>query len=164
MNDLSVLFGGTDISLSCGEMKKWLDREGGDGDCFLLDVREEWEHRFVRFPGSLNIPLSRLPENLWRISSDGLVIVYCHTGIRSLLACYLLSKNGFSKIRNLEGGIDAYALKVDARLPRYRLDPGRRPPESVLDANARGSLRPDQSPWGEGVTETISPDRSPTDP
>jgi rhodanese-related sulfurtransferase len=167
MNDLSVLFGGADINLSCGEMKERLGRGlrgDGGGDFLLLDVREEWEHRYVRFPGSLHIPLSRLPENLGRISSDRPVIVYCHTGIRSLLACYLLSKNGFSKIRNLEGGIDAYALNVDARLPRYRLDPGRRPPESVLDANARGSRRPDQSPWGEGVTEPIPPDGSPSVP
>jgi rhodanese-related sulfurtransferase len=161
VEDRDVLFGGVDIQLPCESLKRVLfqqngDRKDRDPSCVLLDVREEWEYRYVRFPGSLHIPLSRLPENLERIPSDRLVIVYCHTGIRSLLACYLLRQNGFLNVKNLEGGIDAYALKVDSRLPRYRLEQGRRPPEAVLLANAKGESMHLPHPWGEGVTEEIS--------
>ncbi|MCL4486399.1 MAG: rhodanese-like domain-containing protein [Nitrospirae bacterium] len=124
--------------------------------CLLLDVREEWEYRFVRFPAAVHIPMSRLPENLHRIPKDRLVIVYCHTGIRSLLACYLLVQNGFQSVRNLEGGIDEFARAVEPALPRYCLEEGRRPPESVLAENARGVEKKEHNPWGEGVSDSIS--------
>lgn len=131
-------------------------RSGRDSQSpLLLDVREGWEHRYVRFPGSLHIPLSRLPENLEAIPRGRPVIVYCHTGIRSLLACYLLLENGYGSVSNLEGGIDRWASEVDPRIPRYSLEPGRRPPASVLDENRRGDLRADHNPWGEGVEVKI---------
>jgi rhodanese-related sulfurtransferase len=160
-SDLEGLFGVADINLPCDRMRDVLARKtpgaGGDGPV-LLDVREEWEHRYVRFPGSIHIPLSRLPENLDRLTPLRSVIVYCHTGIRSLLACYLLSRNGFQDIKNLDGGIDAYARTVDPRLPRYRLEPGRRPPAFILDLNARRTAGSVPHPWGEGVTEPVLPE------
>jgi len=154
------LLGRGDVRLSCREMREILSgcsgKEGEDSLPVLLDVREEWEYRYVRFPGALNIPLSRLPENLDKIPSDRDLVIYCHTGIRSLLACYLLMQNGFEKVRNLDGGIDDYARTIEPALPRYRLEQGRRPPESVLAKNAQGEERGDHNPWGEGVSARIS--------
>ena len=143
--------------LSCSDMKEILSSWGrGRGvPPVLLDVREAWEHRYVRFPGSLHIPLSRLPENLDKIPHERSVIVYCHTGIRSLLACYLLLENGYREVSNLEGGIDRWASEEDPRIPRYSLESGRRPPASVLDENRKGELRADHNPWGEGVEAKI---------
>lgn len=156
MKDDEILFRDRQINLSCEAMQEMLHGVGPEGvaGCVLLDVREEWEHRFVRFPDSLHIPLSRLPGQLDRIPRDRPVIVYCHTGIRSLLACYLLSENGFVSIKNLEGGIDAFSVKIDPRLPRYFLEPGRRPPSSVLEANEKASDLSNY-PWGDGVKETM---------
>ena len=152
------LLGGKGQMLSCSDMKEILSsrRSGrGNDSPVLLDVREAWEHRYVRFPGSLHIPLSRLPENLDTIPRNGPVIVYCHTGIRSLLACYLLLENGYRTVSNLDGGIDRWASDVDPRIPRYSLEPGRRPPSSVLDENRKGDLRAVHNPWGEGVEAKI---------
>ncbi len=154
------LLGRGDVRLSCREMKEILSGRSGKGGEIdlpvLLDVREEWEYRYVRFPGAIHIPLSRLPENLEKIPSDRDIIVYCHTGIRSLLACYMLLQNGFVKVRNLDGGIDDYARRVEPDLPRYRLEEGRRPPETVLAKNAVGEGRGEPNPWGEGVSARIS--------
>jgi rhodanese-related sulfurtransferase len=45
--------------------------------------------------------------------------VYCHHGVRSAAVAEFLARNGFSKVWNLEGGIDQWARKVDARMKRY---------------------------------------------
>ncbi len=119
----------------------------------LLDVREEWEHHYVRFPHSLLIPLSRLPENMGEIPRDLPVIVYCHTGVRSILACYFLCQNGYKNVLNLDGGIDAYAQRVDQRLPRYRLGLGRRPPENFPQTKSRKDPGRPENEWGSGMRE-----------
>lgn len=153
------LLGDKGKRLSCQDMKEILSehrRGNGSGLPLLLDVREDWEHRYVRFPGSLHISLSRLPESLDQIPQDQPVIVYCHTGIRSLLACYLLLENGYQDVANLEGGIDRWACEVDPRIPRYSLEPGRRPPAAVLNENQKGDSRDVHNPWGEGVDPVIS--------
>ncbi|MGC8528826.1 MAG: rhodanese-like domain-containing protein [Leptospirillia bacterium] len=159
------LLGDKGKRLSCRNMKEILsERRRGSGSKppLLLDVREGWEHRYVRFPGSLHISLSRLPESLDQIPRDRPIIVYCHTGIRSLLACYLLLENGYPDVANLEGGIDRWASEIDPRIPRYSLEPGRRPPAAVLDENRKGESRPIHNPWGEEVDPAIS--SSPEDP
>ena len=160
IRDFESLLGRTDARINCQELRELLSGKNGEemagSGCVLLDVREEWEYRFVRFPGATHIPLSRLPSNLDRIPKDRQVIVYCHTGIRSLLACYLLIQNGFPIVRNLEGGIDEFARMLGPALPRYRLDEGRRPPAVVLAENLRGEGRKLHNPWGEGVSETIT--------
>jgi rhodanese-related sulfurtransferase len=45
--------------------------------------------------------------------------VYCHHGMRSARAIGFLQKMGFSKLKNLAGGIDAWASQVDTEMPRY---------------------------------------------
>ena len=159
IRDFESLLGRTDARITCQELRELLsgkngkERAGSQG--ILLDVREEWEYRFVRFPEAIHIPLSRLPANLDSIPKDRQVIVYCHTGIRSLLACYLLIQNGFPNVRNLEGGIDEFARVLGPAIPRYRLEEGRRPPSAVLAENVRGEGRRLHNPWGEGVSGRI---------
>ena len=92
--------------------------EKGD-DLVIIDVREDWEHSRVRLPDAIHIPLAQLPRKLSEIDRDKDVVVYCHHGARSLQACHFLKKMGFEKVKNLTGGIDAYALHVDRTLPRY---------------------------------------------
>jgi adenylyltransferase/sulfurtransferase len=87
----------------------------------LLDVRRADEYARARIEGSRWIPLGELPGRLDEIAAhrDGLVVVHCHVGGRSAQACRFLAENGFRRVRNLAGGIEAWSLTVDPRVPRY---------------------------------------------
>ncbi|MGN6326514.1 ThiF family adenylyltransferase [Pseudolysinimonas sp.] len=85
----------------------------------LLDVREDPEVSFVSLPGAVHIPLGRLPERLDELDRDAPLVVYCHHGVRSSRALGMLERAGFTRVRHLTGGIDAYAVQVDPELPRY---------------------------------------------
>ena len=87
----------------------------------LLDVREQEEHQFAALPGSTLIPLRQIPDRADQIADwkDKDVVVYCHHGVRSLQAIGWLSQLGFTKLRNLTGGIDQWSREVDSTVPRY---------------------------------------------
>ncbi len=87
----------------------------------LLDVREAEEHHFAALAGSKWIPLRELPGRLYELAEwkDKECVVYCHHGVRSLHAIQFLRQHGFSRLQNLTGGIDAWSLMVDPKLPRY---------------------------------------------
>ena len=53
------------------------------------------------------------------VRQDNEIVVYCHHGIRSARAVDFLRRQGFSKARNLAGGIDLWSLTVDSAVPRY---------------------------------------------
>jgi adenylyltransferase/sulfurtransferase len=78
-----------------------------EGKVFLIDVREPLEHTQYSL-GGVNIPLHQLPEKLDLVLKDKLIIVYCQSGQRSLQAMRILRQFGFLKVRNLEGGIQAW--------------------------------------------------------
>ena len=92
-----------------------------DSPPHLLDVREVDEHQFVALPNSKLIPLRELSDRFGEIESwkDEEIVVYCHHGIRSQHAIGWLRQQGFSKLRNLTGGIDCWTSEVDPSLPRY---------------------------------------------
>lgn len=89
----------------------------------LLDVREPLEVQMASIAGFAVLPLSRFEE--WsgnihsRFDKDTETIVMCHHGIRSAQMCQWLIEQGFTKVKNLAGGIDAYSLLVDETVPRY---------------------------------------------
>ncbi len=85
----------------------------------LLDVREPWEYQRVHLPGSVLIPLGELPHRLGELDTEDEIVTICHHGIRSMTALAILAQGGFPKVRNMTGGIDAYACLVDPTLPRY---------------------------------------------
>jgi adenylyltransferase/sulfurtransferase len=86
----------------------------------LLDVREASEASFVSLPGSVLIPLGQLPDRLEELSDkDASIVVYCHHGVRSARALELLVKAGFTRVRHLTGGIDAWSVQVDPEVARY---------------------------------------------
>ena len=94
-----------------------------DSPVQLIDVREPQELELARLEGFLNLPLSRFPE--WsghicnQLNLEIETIVMCHHGVRSAQMCAWLSQQGFLNVKNLEGGIDAYAIRVDRQVPRY---------------------------------------------
>jgi adenylyltransferase/sulfurtransferase len=85
----------------------------------LLDVREVFERQLAAIRPSLHIPMADVPGRLDEIPKDREVIVYCHSGGRSLLVASFLDENGFASVANLSGGIDAWSLDVDPNVPRY---------------------------------------------
>ena len=85
----------------------------------LLDVREQWEYEMVHIPGAMLIPLGELPRRFREITPVVEVVVYCHWGMRSLDAAFLLQQLGFKSVKSLVGGIDRWAQEVDTQLRRY---------------------------------------------
>ena len=76
----------------------------------LLDVRTPQEYREGHVPGSVNLPLDRLQSIKYK--KDVPLFVYCYSGSRSGQACYWLSRQGYSKVRNI-GGMMSYRGPVD---------------------------------------------------
>jgi rhodanese-related sulfurtransferase len=84
-----------------------------------LDVREEWELALCRLPDSMHIPLSLLPEAIDALPRDHDLAVICHHGFRSAQAVAWLHQQGFNRAINLEGGIDAWAKRIDRSMRVY---------------------------------------------
>ncbi len=78
---------------------------------FLLDVREpmEWSTMNLAHLGAVLVPMREVPGRLAEIPRDRPVVVYCHTGVRSLEVARLLAAEGYGDVRNLEGGIAGVA-------------------------------------------------------
>jgi len=85
----------------------------------LLDVREPYERDLAVIEPSVHIPMQELPDRVQEIPKDKQVIIYCHTGTRSMLVAGFLASRGWESVANLSGGIDAWSLVVDPRVPRY---------------------------------------------
>lgn len=98
------------------DLKSRLDADDG---VFVLDVREPQEFDICRIPGSTLIPLGDLPQRLTELEGHDDMIVHCKSGARSAKAVKLLREAGFSKAKNLRGGILAWIDRVDPTLPKY---------------------------------------------
>jgi len=85
----------------------------------LIDVRENSELAICSIEGAIHIPLHQLPGALNRLDPDKEYALICHHGMRSMRACEFLYSNGFNKLINLTGGIDAWAAQIDPEMKRY---------------------------------------------
>jgi len=85
----------------------------------VLDVREPHEYEIARIDGAKLIPLSQLPDRLGDLDGHQEIVTHCHHGARSLKALEILKAAGFSKVRSLRGGIDAWSVNVDPSVARY---------------------------------------------
>ncbi len=85
----------------------------------LLDCREHAELRLAKIDGATHIPMDEIPRRLAELDPSREWIVFCHHGGRSLAVSQFLLKQGFPRVSNLSGGIDAWSLEVDPAVPRY---------------------------------------------
>jgi sulfur-carrier protein adenylyltransferase/sulfurtransferase len=85
----------------------------------LIDVREPHELEISRLPNATNIPLGQLAARLSELDSADDMVLFCKSGARSTRALELLTSAGFKKVKNLKGGINAWAKEVDKNLPIY---------------------------------------------
>jgi adenylyltransferase/sulfurtransferase len=102
--------------ISVAELQKRLTDEDPP---FLLDVRTLQEWAICRLEGAHLIPVHELSHRLRELDTDAEIVVYCHVGMRSPLAVDLLRRAGYSRARNLTGGIDAWASIAEPGMPRY---------------------------------------------
>ncbi len=100
------------------ELAAWL-ADKGRGAPQLLDVREPWEFQTCSIPGSVPIPMGEVPARAGEIDRAADVVVICHHGGRSMQVALYLEKNGYAKVHNLSGGVDAWARTVDPSMPVY---------------------------------------------
>lgn len=85
----------------------------------LLDVREPFEREIAFLGDDIFIPLGQLQNRMDELDKDAEIVAYCHMGMRSATATEMLEDAGFKKVRNLRGGIDAWAEFVDPTMARY---------------------------------------------
>jgi rhodanese-related sulfurtransferase len=85
----------------------------------VIDVREPHELDIACLPGAVNIPLGQLASRLSELDSAQEYVVMCRSGVRSAQALDLLTSAGFRRVKNLRGGINAWAREVDPSLRVY---------------------------------------------
>jgi len=107
--------GATVPEMQVEELKQKLD--AGE-DIFVLDVREPHEYQICNINGQL-IPLGDLPKRVHELDSSREIVAHCRSGVRSAKAVDFLRQAGFHKVRNLAGGILAWADRVDPKMPKY---------------------------------------------
>jgi len=85
----------------------------------ILDVRQPQEYAIAHLPQSDLIPLSNLEVNLHNLNREEEIVVLCRSGIRSAQAVKFLREAGFKHVKNLDGGILAWADDVDSEMIKY---------------------------------------------
>ncbi len=97
------------------ELKRKLD---ANEHVLVLDVREPHEYQICNLGGHL-IPLGDLPKRLSELEPGRETVVHCRSGVRSAKAVFQLQRAGFSNVTNLQGGILAWADRIDPTMPKY---------------------------------------------
>ena len=85
----------------------------------LLDVREPWEIEAAKIAGSVPIPMRDIPARSEELDDEAQIVCVCHHGARSANVAMFLESRGFTKVFNLQGGIDAWSRQVDSTVPTY---------------------------------------------
>ncbi len=105
-----------ELDITVKELKRLLD---SGSQVNLIDVREPYEYEFCHIDGSRLIPVGQVLNRISEFHPNDEYVFYCHVGERSGSVVNLLRQHGFKKVKNLKGGIDAWALEIDPSLPRY---------------------------------------------
>ena len=106
--------GPDDISVET--LKKMRDRKD---DFVLVDVRNPDEFAICTIDGSVKLPLPELPQRFQELPKDKLIVLHCKSGGRSGRALKFLRSQGYGKLKNVAGGINAWAERIDPDVPQY---------------------------------------------
>ena len=97
-----------------------LARKRAAGEDFvLLDVREPEELEIAALDGAVHVPMGQIPARLETLPREREIVVMCHGGMRSDSVAHYLRAQGFTRVMNLAGGIDAWSREIDSAMPRY---------------------------------------------
>jgi rhodanese-related sulfurtransferase len=118
-----------EVETACAEDAKLLiepkdaaDALAADADTRLLDIRTREEFDAVHIPQAQHFTQELLQTIMGEWPKDSLIVLIDHQGARSLDAAAYFAGHGFTNIRGLRGGIDAWSLEVDPSLPRYSVE------------------------------------------
>ena len=99
---------------------KTLNEKISNKDNFiLLDVRTDSEYFLSNIEGAIHIPMNDIPNKLNTIDKSKEIIVQCKSGKRSAKVCEYLELNNYTNAKNLNGGILAWAERVDSSILVY---------------------------------------------
>jgi sulfur-carrier protein adenylyltransferase/sulfurtransferase len=116
-HDEGAVGGGWDIEPL--ELQKRMAERSTGNHMRLIDVREPHELEISQIEGARLIPLGQLASRLPELDSAEDIVLFCKSGTRSARALELLLSAGFRKVKNLKGGINAWARQVDPSQPIY---------------------------------------------
>ncbi|MCE7736548.1 MAG: molybdopterin-synthase adenylyltransferase MoeB [Candidatus Heimdallarchaeota archaeon] len=100
-------------------IKEFVNLRDSDQTYKLVDVREPHELEISKIEGSILIPKDLVETMIDDLDRDELIVLHCKTGVRSGNVLLKMKKLGFTNVKNLMGGINAYAQLVDPSLPLY---------------------------------------------
>ena len=105
------------------QWRDWMAQQASQGAALMLDVREDWELQTasVRAEGFelRHIPMGQLVQRLSELDPERPIACLCHHGGRSMQVAHYLAQNGFARVANIAGGINAWSSQVDPQVPRY---------------------------------------------
>lgn len=103
------------LEVTVHDLKRALDGNSAS----VVDVREPWETEIAMIAGAELIPLGEFAARAKSLPRDKPILIHCHHGNRSMQATQWLRRNGYDKVSNVAGGIDAWSLEIDPSVPRY---------------------------------------------
>jgi sulfur-carrier protein adenylyltransferase/sulfurtransferase len=111
-----------DSTISVLQLEQMLkERDNGDRDFVLVDVREANEYEINKIPGSVLIPKGEFLNGhaLEQLSTDKPVVLHCKTGVRSAEVLAVLKGAGYGDAVHVGGGVAAWVNQIDPSQPSY---------------------------------------------
>lgn len=106
------------LEIDCQAVKQKLDT---NHPFILLDCREQDEYNLVHIPECRLLPMSEIQQRVSELDEhrEAEIVVYCHHGMRSLQVTAWLQQEGFTNVKSMQGGIDAWSCEIDNSKTRY---------------------------------------------
>jgi rhodanese-related sulfurtransferase len=105
------------------DLARWIQSQPAGSTPVVLDVREPWELQTASVKPEgfelVAIPMNDIPARLAEIDAARPVACLCHHGSRSQRVAMFLAGNGFERLANIAGGINAWSGELDPSVPRY---------------------------------------------
>ncbi len=111
-----------DATISVAQLEQWLkERENGERDFVLVDVREPNEYEINKIPGSVLIPKGEFLNGnaLGQLPADKQVVLHCKSGVRSAEALAVVKGAGYGDAVHVGGGVVAWVNQIDPSQPSY---------------------------------------------
>ncbi|QDV52711.1 rhodanese-like domain-containing protein [Gimesia fumaroli] len=106
------------LEIDCQTVKQKLDT---NHPFVLLDCREQDEYNLVHISECRLLPMSVIQQRVSELDEhrEAEIVVYCHHGMRSLQVTAWLQQEGFTNVKSMQGGIDAWSCEIDDSKTRY---------------------------------------------